>query len=78
MVVGQALGRTLEKAGAMTSDTTVPIKRSSVRAFLVAVANGCGGLLNSILVALGDKLGLYKTGQYSFDLEEPPAGNRRS
>ena len=33
-------------------------------------AGGCGGVLNLSFVVLGDKCGLYSTGQYSSDGEE--------
>jgi hypothetical protein len=67
--MGQASGGTTETPEAMTSDQPLPVKQSEVQAFLTRAASGCGGLLNSVMVVVGDKLGLYKTGQYSFDTE---------
>ncbi len=53
----------------MTSDQPLPVQQTEVGAFLAQVASGCGDLLNSLMVILGDKLGIYKTGQYSSDTE---------
>jgi hypothetical protein len=58
--------------------------QSEVRVFLAKAAIGCGGLLNSLMVMLGDKLGIYQTGQYSSDTEDdsdpgtlqPPGAHR--
>ena len=69
----QASGRASETRNAMTSDQARPVKQSELRAFLAQTARVCGGLLNSLMVILGDKLGIYKTGQYSS--EEVPAGH---
>jgi hypothetical protein len=41
---------------------------------LAEAASGCGGGLNSVMVILGDKLGIYKTGQYSSDTEDDSRG----
>jgi hypothetical protein len=38
--------------------------RNGLQAFLPSTASRCGGLLNSVMVAVGDRVGLYKTGQY--------------
>jgi len=66
-----------ETPDAMTSDQPLPVKRSEVPVFLAKAASGCGGLLNSVMVVIGDKLGLYKTGQYSLDTEHdsPPVSS---
>jgi hypothetical protein len=76
VVVEQALGSTAEKVGAMTSDQTFPIKHSKVRAFVGHAASTCGGALNELMVVVGAKLGLYKSGQYSLEREEPLAPRR--
>jgi hypothetical protein len=55
----------MRRVDAMTSGQRVADKQNGVRAFLTTAASGCGDWLNSVLVALGDKVGLYKTGQYS-------------
>ena len=39
--------------------------RNVLQAFLPRTASRCGGLVNSVMVAVGDRVGLYKTGQYS-------------
>ena len=39
--------------------------RNVLRAFLPRTASRFGELLNSVMVAVGDRLGMYKTGQYS-------------
>ena len=70
----QASGRAAEAPDAMTSDQPLPVRQSEVRAFLAKAASGCGGLLNSLMVILGDKLGIYKTGQYSSDTEDDSPG----
>jgi hypothetical protein len=59
------------KEGAVTAEPTHTIKQSRVQNLLGKAAGACGGALNSFLVVLGDKCGLYATGQYSFDVEEP-------
>jgi hypothetical protein len=59
-----------EKAAAMTSESTLSIKQSKVRAILGEAASGCGGLLNSVMVVLGDRFELYRTGQYSTDMDQ--------
>jgi hypothetical protein len=53
------------------AEPTRTINQSKVQNLLGMAADGCGGALNSFLVVLGDKCGLYATGQYSFDVEEP-------
>jgi hypothetical protein len=64
-----------------TYRTKMHVHRAKVRIFLGEVATSCGGALNSMLVVLGDKFGLYKTGQYSSEMHEPlapPATSERS
>ena len=73
MAVKRAPGGAVDKADAVTPEQTRPIKRTKVQTFLSKAADGCGSSLNSVLVVLGDKFGLYKTGQYSSDMEEPIA-----
>jgi hypothetical protein len=55
----------------VTAEPTRTINQSRVQNFLGKAAGGCGYTLNSFLVVLGDKCGLYATGQYSFDGDEP-------
>jgi hypothetical protein len=55
----------------VTTEPTRSINQGSVRHFLREAAAGCGGTLNSCFVVLGDKCGLYATGQYKSDGEEP-------
>jgi hypothetical protein len=55
----------------VTAEPTRTINRSSVPNFLGKAAGSCGGALNSFLVVLGDKCGLYATGQYAFEEDEP-------
>ena len=62
----------------MTAEPTRTINQSRVRNFLGKAAGGCGGALNSFLVVLGDKCGLYATGQYSSDGKRPASAARRS
>ena len=38
--------------------------RGVVQALLPRTASRCGGLLNFVMVAVGDRVGLYRTGQY--------------
>jgi hypothetical protein len=66
----QASGGTPETPDAMTADQPLPGVQSEVRVFLAKAASGCGGLLNSLMVIVGDKLGIYQTGQYSSDMED--------
>jgi hypothetical protein len=54
----------------VTTEPTRTINQSRVRTFLGEALGGCGGALNSFLVVLGDKCGLYATGQYSSDGEK--------
>jgi len=72
MAVKRAPGGAVDKVDAVTPEQTRPIKRTKVQTSLSKAADGCGSALNSVLV-FGDKFGLYKTGQYSFDMEEPSA-----
>ena len=56
----------------MTAEPTRTINQSKVQNLLGLAAGGCGGALNSFLVVLGDRCGLYGTGQYSVvDVEGP-------
>jgi len=73
MAVKRAPGGAVDKADAVTPEQTRPIKRTKVQTFLSKAADGCGSSMNSVLVVLGDKFDLYKTGQYSSDMEEPIA-----
>jgi hypothetical protein len=70
IAMDQTSGRTPETPDAMTSDQALPVQQSEARAFLAKAASGCGGLLNSLMVMLGDKLGVYKTGQYSAETDD--------
>jgi len=67
----QPLALGTSAAGVPRTYRIVPVKRRVVHAFLVRSASGGGGLLNSVMVLVGDKLGLYKTGQYSSDADHP-------
>jgi hypothetical protein len=58
-------------AGVPRTYRIVPVERRVVHAFLARSASGCGCLLNTVMVFVGDKLGLYKTGQYSSDADRP-------
>ena len=51
-------------AGVPRTYRIVPVKRRVVPAFLARSASGCGRLLNSVMVLVGDRVRLYKTGQY--------------
>ena len=53
----------------MTAEPTRTISQSKIQNLLDKAAVGCGGALNSFLVLLGDKCGLYATGPYSSDVE---------
>jgi D-serine deaminase-like pyridoxal phosphate-dependent protein len=57
-------------AGVPRTYRIVPVKRRLVLEFLDRSATRCGGLLNSVMVLAGDKLRLYKTGQYRSDTDE--------
>ena len=72
MAVKRAPGGAGDKVDAVTPEQTRPIKRTKAQTSLSKAADGCGSALNSVLV-FGDKFGLYKTGQYSFGMEEPSA-----
>jgi hypothetical protein len=63
-----AIGRSA--AGVPRTFRRLPAKHHTVRAFLARPVGASGSLLNSVMVAIGDKLGLYKTGQYSVDAED--------
>jgi hypothetical protein len=65
-----ATGRSAETPDRMTSNQPLPTKRNRVQAFLAWAASGCGDLLNSVMVAVGDRLGIYKTGQYGVHAED--------
>jgi hypothetical protein len=47
-------------AGVARTYRIVPVKRSVVHAFFASAASEYGGLFKSIMVVVGDKLGLYK------------------
>jgi hypothetical protein len=59
------------KGGAVTAEPTRTISQSKVQNLLGMAGDGCGSALHSFLVVLGDKCGLYATGQYSVDVEGP-------
>jgi len=67
----QPLALGTSSAGVPRTYRIVPVKRRVVHEFFARSANGCGGLLNAVMVLVGDKLGLYKTGQYSSDGNRP-------
>jgi len=67
--VHQPLACGTSAAGVPRTYRIVPVKRRVVHAFLARSASACGGLLNSVMVLVGDKLGFYKTGEYSSDAE---------
>jgi hypothetical protein len=69
--VHQPLAFGTSAAGVPRTYRIVPVKRRVVHAFLARSASACGGVLNSVMVLVGDKLGLYKTGQYSSDADRP-------
>jgi hypothetical protein len=54
-------------AGAPRTYRTLSVKHHRVREFLGGAARACGSGLNSVMVVVGDRLKLYKTGQYSAD-----------
>jgi hypothetical protein len=51
----------------MMSNQPLPVQATEVPALVGKAARLCGGLLNSVMVVIGDRLGLYKTGQLRFD-----------
>jgi hypothetical protein len=55
----------------VTAEPMRTINQSKAQNFLGKAAGGCGGALNSFLIAVGDKCGLYPTSQYRCDVEEP-------
>jgi hypothetical protein len=55
----------------VTAEPTPTNKQSRVQNSLGKAAGGCGGALNAFLVVLGDKCGLYATGQYGVEVERP-------
>jgi len=67
----QPLALGTSAAGVPRTYRIVPVKRQVVHEFLARSAGGCGDLLNSAMVFVGDKVGLYKTGQYSSDADRP-------
>ena len=73
--MGPACGRTAEAADAMTLGQPRAAKQREVQALLAEAASACGALLNSVMVVLGDRFGLYKTGQYSSDTEDNLSGS---
>jgi hypothetical protein len=68
--MGPASGRAAEAADAMTFDQPRAAKQREVLAFLAEAVSASGALLNSAMVVIGDKFGLYRTGQYSSDMED--------
>jgi hypothetical protein len=68
--MGPASGRTAEAADAMTFDQPRAPKQREVLAFLAEAVSASGALLNSVMIVIGDRFGLYKTGQYSSDMED--------
>jgi hypothetical protein len=62
--------RAAAAADGMTSDPLRTATPRKIWAFLAQVVSDCGGLLNSLMVAIGDRVGLYKTGQYSSDMKD--------
>ena len=60
---------------------------TKTQAYLGGLASSCGSALNSVMVVLGDRFGLYTTGQYRTDRADsrsvlstpptPPAAMRR-
>ena len=63
-------------AGLPRTYRTLRSKHRRLRAFLRDAASGCGEVLKSVIVRLGDRLGLQKTGHYSSEVEERPAPPR--
>jgi hypothetical protein len=61
----------LLEGGIVTTEPTRSISQRRVRNFLGAAAAGCGGALNELFVTVGDRCGLYATGQYSSDGQAP-------
>jgi hypothetical protein len=55
----------------VTTEPTRSISQRRVRNFLGEAAAGCGGALNELFVTVGDRCGLYATGQYSSDGQAP-------
>ena len=58
----------------MSSDKMRTLMPMKIQAFVGGAASRLGHALNAVLVALGDRSGLYKTGQYRTDV--PDAGQR--
>ena len=58
-------------AGVPRTYRIVPVKRRLIHEFVIGSARVCGELVNSIMVRVGDRVGLYKTGQYSSDADPP-------
>jgi hypothetical protein len=62
-----AIGRSaagLPRTYRITRSSRLDRLRNGLQAFLPITASRCGGLLNSVMVVVGDRVGLYKTGQY--------------
>ena len=55
----------------MIAEPTRTINHSRVRNLLGKAADSCGGALNSFLVVLGERSGLYPTDQCSSEVDEP-------
>ena len=58
-------------AGVPRTYRIVPVKRRLFHEFVIGTARACGDLVNSVMVRVGDKVGLYKTGQYRSDADPP-------
>jgi len=56
--------------GAPRTYRTLRVKHRRMRELFGGAASTCGGVLNSVMVRLGDRLGLYKTGQYSSEVKQ--------
>jgi len=58
-------------AGVPRTYRIIPVKRRLIHEFVTGSARACGDLVNSVMVRVGDKVGLYKTGQYRSDADPP-------
>ena len=56
----------------MSSHQTPTRAHTKTQAYLGGLASSCGSALNSVMVVLGDRFGLYTTGQYRTDPAETP------
>ena|SRR5450631_1107463 len=57
------------KGVAVTAEPTRAISQNRLQNLMDKAAGGCGGALSSFLVVVGDRCGLYATGQYRSDVE---------